>query len=86
MKIIQTMPCRVSAYDSIVKGFEKTKIHLISYDDKCSGGSDIISLGGHTDYIGSYFFVPNISRIFNLDINLATNLFFATYGLLCIIL
>ncbi|MDA9697647.1 hypothetical protein N9U83_06100 [Candidatus Pelagibacter sp.] len=86
MKIIQTMPCRVSAYDSIVKGFEKTKIHLISYDDKCSGGSDIISLGGHTDYIGSYFFVPNISRIFNLDINLATNLFFATYGLLCVII
>lgn len=86
MKFIQTMPCRVSAYDSIVQGFEKTKIHLISYDDKCSNGSNILSLGGHTDYIGSYYFIPNISRIFNLEINLATNLFFTSYGLFCVII
>ncbi len=86
MKVIQTMPCRVSAYEAIVEGFKKTNTHLISYDDKCSGGSNILSLGGHTDYVGSYFFIPNISRLFNLDINLATNLFYTSYGLFCILI
>ena len=84
MKIIQTMPCRVSGYEAIVNGYEKTKIHLISFNDKCSGGSDILSLGGHTDYVGSYYFIPNLARAFNLEINLSTNIFFVFYGLLCI--
>ena len=83
MKIIQTMPCRVSAYEAIVEGFKKTNTHLISFNDKCSGGEDILSLGGYTDYVGSYFFIPNISRIFDLNITLATNLFYTLYGILC---
>ena len=40
-------------------------------------------LGGHTDYVGSYYFIPNLARAFNLEINLSTNIFFF-YGLLCI--
>ena len=84
MKIIQTMPCRVSGYEAIVNGYEKTKVHLISFNDKCNGGSDILSLGGHTDYVGSYYFIPNLARAFNLEINLSTNIFFVFYGLLCI--
>ena len=80
------MPCRVSGYEAIVEGFKKTKTHLISFNDKCSGGSDILSLGGHTDYIGSYYFIPNLSRILNLNIDLSTNLFFVFYGLICIVI
>ena len=58
MKIIQTMPCKFLV-TSLVNGYEKTKVPL-SFNDKCNGILDTLSLGGY-DYVGSYYFIPNLS-------------------------
>ena len=86
MKPFQTMPCRVSSYESAAEGYEITKHYLIAFNDICNGGKNILMPAGYTDYVGSFLYIPFISNLFNLSIGYSTMLFFSLYGLLCITL
>jgi hypothetical protein len=86
MKFLQTMPCRVSSYESALDGYNITQHYLIAFNDVCNGGQNILMPAGYTDYIGSFLYVPFISRLFDIAISSSTILFFFAYGLICIIL
>lgn len=86
MKPFQTMPCRVSSYESALEGHQITNQYLIAFNDICNGGMNILMPAGYTDYVGSFLYIPFISNLLNLSINSSTILFFSLYGLLCITL
>jgi hypothetical protein len=86
MKFLQTMPCRVSSYESASEGYNITQQYLIAFNDVCNGGQNILIPAGYTDYIGSFLYIPFISRLFDIAISSSTILFFFSYGLICIIL
>ena len=76
MKFFQTMPCRVSSYESAAEGYEITKHYLIAFNDICNGGKNILMPAGYTDYVGSFLYIPFISNLFNLSIGYSTISFF----------
>ena len=86
MKIFQIMPCRLQGYQATLDAYLKTDNFLISYNDKCNGGSGIFIPSGISDHLGSFFYIPYLSYKFNLDIELSKNIFFIGYGLICLAL
>lgn len=86
MQLFQTMPCRVRSYEAALDGYEKTETHLIAFNDICNGGKEILTPAGYGDYVGSFLYIPYISNILNLNIEVVTKFFYIFYGLLCICL
>ncbi|MBK69573.1 MAG: hypothetical protein CMF54_07275 [Legionellales bacterium] len=86
MKILQTMPCRVKSYQASLDGFNLTDTYLIAFNDVCNGGSNILTPAGYSDYVGSFLYVPFISKFFDLSIYYSTIFFFLFYGIFCILI
>ena len=86
MKILQTMPCRIKSYESTLEGFNITENYLIAFNDICNGGSNILTPAGYTDYVGSFLYIPFLSKLLNQSIENTAVLFFSFYGLICMIL
>lgn len=86
MKLFQTMPCRVRSYEAALDGFEKTDTHLIAFNDICNGGKEILTPAGYSDYVGSFLYIPYISNILDLNVEVVTPFFYIFYGLICICL
>ncbi len=86
MKLFQTMPCRVKSYESALDGLNLTDKLLIAFNDVCNSGQGILMPAGYTDNVGSFIYIPLISKIFDLNINTSTFLFFTCYGILCILI
>ncbi len=82
-KLFQIMPCRVEGYKSTLEGFLKTDEFLISYNDVCNGGSDILIPSGIADHWGSFFYIPSLAYFFGIGADLASKIFFLLYGLIC---
>ena len=85
-QLFQTMPCRIEGYKAALEGFNVTDIHLIAYNDICNNGNNILSPSGYTDHVGSYLYIPFLSKLFNLSIENTAALFFSFYGTLCILI
>ena len=85
-QLFQTMPCRIEGYKAASEGFNITDIHLIAYNDICNNGNNILSPSGYTDHVGSYLYIPFLSKLFNLSIENTATLFFSFYGLFCILI
>ena len=85
-QLFQTMPCRIEGYKAALEGFNATDIHLIAYNDICNNGNNILSPSGYTDHVGSYLYIPFLSKLFNLSIENTATLFFSFYGLFCILI
>ena len=85
-QLFQTMPCRIEGYKAALEGFNVTDIHLIAYNDICNNGNNILSPSGYTDHVGSYLYIPFLSKLFNLSIENTATLFFSFYGLFCILI
>ena len=66
-QLFQTMPCRIEGYKAALEGFNATDIHLIAYNDICNNGNNILSPSGYTDHVGSYLYIPFLSKLFNLS-------------------
>ncbi len=86
MKLFQVMPCRIQGYQATLDGYLKTDKLLVSFNDICNNGSNILTPSGVSDHLGSYIFIPILSFFFNLDINISTNIFFIGYGILTFII
>jgi len=86
MKLFQIMPCRLQGYQATLDGYLKTNKLLISYNDSCNNGENILIPSGISDHIGSFVYIPFISFNFEIDIELAKNIFFIGYGLICLFL
>jgi hypothetical protein len=86
MKLFQIMPCRLQGYQATLDGYLKTNKLLISYNDSCNNGENILIPSGISDHIGSFVYIPFISFNFEIDIQLAKNIFFIGYGLICLFL
>ena len=83
-KLFQIMPCRVEGYKSTLEGFLRTDKFLISYNDMCNGGSDILIPSGIADHWGSFFYIPSLAYNFNIGVDLASKIFFLLYGFICL--
>ena len=86
MKILQTMPCRVKSYQSTLEGFNITDTYLISFNDICVGGRNILVPAGYADDVGSFLYIPFLSNLFDQTIENTTIYFFSFYGIICIFL
>ncbi len=86
MKPFQTMPCRVKSYEAAVDGYEKTNTYLVAFNDICNGGKNIFTPAGYTDYVGSFLYIPFLSNLSNLSVEIVTKYFFIVYGIFCITL
>ncbi len=86
MKLFQVMPCRVQGYQATLDGYLKTDKLLVSFNDICSNGANILTPSGISDHLGSFLYIPYLSHKFNLDIELSKNIFFIGYGLICLLL
>mgnify|MGYP001295567749 CR=1 FL=1 len=82
-KLFQIMPCRLEGYKSTLEGFVKTNKFLVSYNDVCNGGSDMLIPSGIADHWGSFFYIPSLAYFFDIGADLASKIFFLSYGLIC---
>ena len=82
---LQTMPCRVTGYEAAYEGLNISETYLIAFNDICNNGKNAFSPAAYTDYVGSYIYIPIISKIFGSSIENSTIYFFLIYGLLCIL-
>jgi hypothetical protein len=85
-QLFQTMPCRVSGYQAALDGLNISETYLVAFNDICNGGKDILTPGAYSDYVGSYIYIPFFSKLFNLNIEITTILFFSLYGIICILI
>ena len=83
---LQTMPCRVTGYEAAYEGLNISETYLIAFNDICNNGKNAFSPAAYTDYVGSYIYIPIISKIFGSSIENSTIYFFLIYGLFCILL
>ena len=86
MKLFQIMPCRLQGYQATLDGYLKTDKFLISFNDVCNGGSEILIPSGISDHLGSFLYIPYFAYKFNIDIDLSKNVFFIGYGIICLFL
>ena len=84
LQLFQTMPCRVSGYQAALDGYNLSETYLVAFNDICNNGKNILSPAAHSDYVGSYIYIPFFSKLLNLNIENTTVLFFSIYGLICI--
>jgi len=75
-QLFQTMPCRVKGYEAASEGFDITDTYLIAFNDICNNGANILSPAGYSDYVGSYIYIPFLSKLFDLTIENTTIFFF----------
>ena len=80
------MPCRLQGYQATLDGYLKTDKFLISFNDVCNGGSEILIPSGISDHLGSFLYIPYFAYKFNIDIDLSKNVFFIGYGIICLFL
>jgi len=85
-QLFQTMPCRVKGYEAASEGFDITDTYLIAFNDICNNGANILSPAGYSDYVGSYIYIPFLSKLFDLTIENTTIFFFSFYGVICILI
>tara|TARA_B100000787_G_scaffold169917_1_gene162874 strand:- start:118 stop:1284 length:1167 start_codon:yes stop_codon:yes gene_type:complete len=85
-QLFQTMPCRVSGYQAALDGLNISETYLVAFNDICNSGKDILSPAAHSDYVGSYIYIPFFSKLFNLNIEITTILFYSLYGIICILI
>ena len=85
-QLFQTMPCRVKGYEAASEGFDITDTYLIAFNDICNSGANILSPAGYADYVGSYIYIPFLSKLFDLTIENTTICFFSFYGIICILI
>ena len=65
MKLFQIMPCRLQGYQATLDGYLKTDKFLISFNDVCNGGSEILIPSGISDHLGSFLYIPYFAYKFN---------------------
>jgi hypothetical protein len=82
--IFGIMPCRIKSYQATLDGFKLTNHHLVAYNDVCNNGANILMPAGYADDIGSYFFVPYLSNLLSLNVELTAKIFFSLYGLIAL--
>ncbi len=85
-QLFQTMPCRVSGYQAALDGLNISETYLVAFNDICNNGANIFSPAAYADYVGSYIYIPFFSKLFNLNIENTTVLFFSFYGIMCIVI
>lgn len=83
---LQTMPCRVRGYEAAFEGLNLSETYLIAFNDICNGGKNAFSPAAYADYVGSYIYIPVVSKLFGSSIEVSTIFFFLIYGLFCILL
>lgn len=74
------MPCRYEELSRTIAGYEKTGIELLAFD------GNTLRATGITDDYGIYYWIPKISRIFNLNLSHSIDLFFAGILLLSLLI
>ena len=84
-QLFQTMPCRVSGYQAALDGLNISETYLVAFNDICNNGANIFSPAAYADYVGSYIYIPFFSKLFNLNIENTTVLFFH-FMELCVLL
>ena len=84
--IFGIMPCKIKSYQATLDGFKLTNHHLVAYNDVCNNGANILMPAGYADDIGSYFFVPYLSNLLSLNVELTAKIFFSLYGLIALII
>ena len=85
-QLFQTMPCRVSGYQAALDGLNISDTYLVAFNDICNNGTNILSPAAHSDYVGSYIYIPFLSKLFDLNIEITTILFYSLYGIICILI
>lgn len=65
------MPFRFQAYQEAIAGYKKTGVPLVGFD-----GQFLKSVGGANDDVGTYYFIPRVTALFDLTLDQGIVLFY----------
>lgn len=85
MKFFRIMPCRKDALESTLEGYKLTEVHLVAYDDPCSGPGQIFSPAGIGEDIGSYYFIPRLAQFTGIELEIIIQLIYSGFVFLSLI-
>lgn len=75
--MFRIMPCRYSALQATIEGYNRTGIPLVSYNDACNlGESAGYGPAGFTEDLGSYYVIPKMVELFNLNLDVSIQLLY----------